>query len=994
MKGYEKQAQIRRLLNVKGISGRRGKLARPLENYFIDLSLADKPRIKKLDDAIKFLEDLRGKNVVEKISKKNYNELVKYKEPELKKVEFNLKIKNDDDRDFIMNSELVYDLTLMAVNRGLKAKNFGIEWFNNGRSMNKKEYFDISKLYKWWKEPKKSTNKGYMGKRYDWAGSYTNIIAESAQDNGFDDDKFNQDNNRVVFYEIDKSRALKLKQVFKGDGLCWFNKINEYFTGLVSSAEGKTLTNLNAKVKKLEEYKEVYGNGLPEDKIQDICLGLDIGINVYDVFGKVILSGRSKRPRKVFNMVNSSRDHLNHQYFKCDEVEYMDIDEIQRRYFEADTNYPYKDVYEGFDELRNKNGYVVSCFKGCKYFIYQDREKEVMREYKKELKKFYITDNEPFFDLIKGSIQHNKTINLGLSYDCLDHDFEGITIKKRKYHTKGVKAMDLSRAYGNFKGGRYYMGMPSKINNFRQIGLWVDRDWFVGKIGFFKCKFEGMGKWSKLGLIDDVVLGTPEILFYIDRGVKVFVEVGCWSTGVYDGLNFSSEVLENKWYQSFIGCLDMSVDRETWKIRGDWAFSCILKDMGYDTYYNEGIISVSKDVKKKKMWTHIASYIQMYSRIKVLEKVDEMGDDALGINTDCIYYKGDYIVSNGWRSCAVKIDKLGDTLYRDFDGEIKGYGVWFDGCDKKRRVIGGAGGFGKTHDQMNDLGLVGKIYSALCWSRVTDAVETYGCKGYSLAMLLGESCQPLKEEIDHELGWIILDEATMNNADMVKKLVEMYGEHTGIIVIGDIDERGRAYQCCGVDWTCYDYLENGFIYCGGGGIDYRAKNCEKLRELKCKLREMNRIFLDELRTNEYSAIKNNKLYDLINDQINICKEYLEVGDIENYNHLTDNILVSTNKLKKYYTDKFCTKERYRVVDHKRVDVFKRLGGDKSRLINGMVVFSNERGTELCHATTVHSVQGSTCEGAIYIDCRGIFDVNQLYTAVSRARRITQIKLII
>ena len=47
-----------------------------------------------------------------------------------------------------------------------------------------------------------------------------------------------------------------------------------------------------------------------------------------------------------------------------------------------------------------------------------------------------------------------------------------------------------------------------------------------------------------------------------------------------------------------------------------------------------------------------------------------------------------------------------------------------------------------------------------------------------------------------------------------------------------------------------------------------------------------------------------------------------------------------------------------------------------------------------HGFTIHSVQGETYEGKIFIDIRNMFDLTMLYTAVSRARRSDQIHIIV
>ena len=47
-----------------------------------------------------------------------------------------------------------------------------------------------------------------------------------------------------------------------------------------------------------------------------------------------------------------------------------------------------------------------------------------------------------------------------------------------------------------------------------------------------------------------------------------------------------------------------------------------------------------------------------------------------------------------------------------------------------------------------------------------------------------------------------------------------------------------------------------------------------------------------------------------------------------------------------------------------------------------------------HGFTIHSVQGETYKGKIFIDIRNMFDLTMLYTAIARAKRSDQIYIIV
>ena len=83
---------------------------------------------------------------------------------------------------------------------------------------------------------------------------------------------------------------------------------------------------------------------------------------------------------------------------------------------------------------------------------------------------------------------------------------------------------------------------------------------------------------------------------------------------------------------------------------------------------------------------------------------------------------------------------------------------------------------------------------------------------------------------------------------------------------------------------------------------------------------------------------------------------------------------------------------------------KRFGNNKWKCLenvrdysNGDVIIAAEKPKgkwEARHGFTIHSVQGSTYEETIYIDSRRLFDSRMSYTAISRARRWEQVKIIV
>ena len=80
-----------------------------------------------------------------------------------------------------------------------------------------------------------------------------------------------------------------------------------------------------------------------------------------------------------------------------------------------------------------------------------------------------------------------------------------------------------------------------------------------------------------------------------------------------------------------------------------------------------------------------------------------------------------------------------------------------------------------------------------------------------------------------------------------------------------------------------------------------------------------------------------------------------------YNHKEDIILVRSHNLNDLYNEIFKDKEKYKVLEQKK------------GLYNGSIVFEKPEGVraEFRHGYTIHSVQGETYEGKIFIDIRGM-----------------------
>jgi len=102
-----------------------------------------------------------------------------------------------------------------------------------------------------------------------------------------------------------------------------------------------------------------------------------------------------------------------------------------------------------------------------------------------------------------------------------------------------------------------------------------------------------------------------------------------------------------------------------------------------------------------------------------------------------------------------------------------------------------------------------------------------------------------------------------------------------------------------------------------------------------------------------------------------------------YDYKKDMILASTHAVKDRYNETYKHLEKYYITKSDRV------------YGRGEIYLEKPKTTdcEIRHAYTVHSIQGETATGKLFIDLNGMYESRMLYTAISRAKKHEQIYLI-
>ena len=190
-----------------------------------------------------------------------------------------------------------------------------------------------------------------------------------------------------------------------------------------------------------------------------------------------------------------------------------------------------------------------------------------------------------------------------------------------------------------------------------------------------------------------------------------------------------------------------------------------------------------------------------------------------------------------------------------------------------------------------------------------------------------------------------------------------------IIMCGDL-----GYQIS--SFTGEEMNDSGFDNTVSHTTDYRCQDV-KLNIIKKHLRRM----IDE-------KCSSSDIKDFIIQQFTILGQCISVDELKERYGVRDMILSGTNEIKDYYTDMFVGKfgeEKYYITEK------------STTYCNGDIVIGEKQEhctSEVRHCFTVHSIQGETAHCNLFIDAGRMFDTKMFYTAVSRAKTIEQIFIII
>lgn len=792
-----------------------------------------------------------------------------------------------------------------------------------------------------------------------------------------DSSKIKYPDSKMYFYgENLNIKINKIIQYFKdsNNGLCFFNPIREWAVNKYEESKGKsTKERYQTILTKLNKFENEYKDGVSEENINLLCNELKIDVSILSpLTEKTFFHCKSSlKGLKHFKFINNRLNHIElNEYLKNDEPLFKTNEEMINIKNELSKNKEYH-IFSRFNDKITSIQTLENNYK------LKNEIQEIFNNFEIE------TDliNCKIDDITQSDL--SKFIKYGTHYNGTI-DFKN----PKDYNINDVFHIDMKKAYASFYLCLFYEGFLGKITDFRKTnkiegtGLYYIYDLTIPENHVF---FE-YNKKMKIYLNNNIYT-SPELKFLSSIGSTYKILYGCWGVQPKD-FRFNNEMLENNNYSIWTGKCDMHNLKNKISMDGDEnLYNVILSTLDEDkkiimSANNE--ITVYYDKPHNYHLGHITSFILAYQRLNIIEQFLTMDyENIIRICVDGIYSINEpKILKNSFRPKNEIEEKNFKNVAGNFyisnltnneeqlyllgnKDNVINYFIPSNLAEyrehNKNELHLGAGGCGKTHIQLLDNGLINPLYVAPSWKLARNKYNEYKIHTTVLARVDTKDIEKINY-VKRFSNVLIIDECSMMSEEQKNRILNLYKDFK-IIFCGDLGFQLGAYD--GQEMTT-----NGFNKIIEYKTNYRCKD-DKLLFLLQQLRIM--IKSTEI-TNE-EIIKYVKEY--IKDNI------INIDKLKNLYKIEDMILTGTKQSRDDYTDIFKDLKKYYVEE-------------TTRFYSKGDIFIDEEPPKsiIRHGFTTHSIQGETAHYNLYIDLNGMWDRRMLYTALSRAKYLNQIYLII
>ena len=763
-------------------------------------------------------------------------------------------------------------------------------------------------------------------------------------------------------------KANKQTQSFKeGSFNCVLEPIKLFIEDKIeNSSTSKTKSNYKTKLKKVEELnKKFFDVGVNLQGLDDIAQELQIDLYVSLPFQNDNLVAKSnKKPLRTFRYINTRLNHVDY-----DKVSHIDnrvtlekheLLELQRQLDKRKQYYKYRKNSDGVSEITTT-----------------DTVYGLSNDYKDTVHAFEIESG--LINCKICDIQHKDLSTFVRQGNHLNETVDGAEYQSIVKGKRSYEHIDMKRAYANFKMCYYYKGFLGKITDFRKCDKIVEIGMYrIHNLDFSQSR---LSQWNNLLQIyhDYNVYPSPELDFLKSEGVTFDILEGCW--GINIDFDFNEQLLngidentymnavgeikqlKNRWYCKYVGQMSCKQLTKSFYMKTDKTFAEHLKaecEGHIDTFGNE--TRVSYDKTSNYHLSHISAFITSYMRMNVLDQLFQLKvDEIFRVVCDGIYYKPKEIqLKNCFRveEKEIKNNVAGSSyISNPYDTDYE---------EGKRLEMGeyrefnrvelhlGAGGCGKTHLNLVDKGLVGICYYAPSWKLVRNKQKEYGVHASTIAKITSTDPSIFGRQ-NQFVNNFIVDECSMMN-DKEKEII-LKNCQGRVIFCGDL-----GFQLPPIE-----------------GEEFKPTTQMKIIKHITNHRVSCPILSNHLTIMRTMMEKKQPILSYI--KMNFCKSSQNCLD---YDYKKDMILASTHAVKDRYNETYKHLEKYYITKSDRVYGRGEIYLEKPKTID----------CEIRHAYTVHSIQGETATGKLFIDLNGMYESRMLYTAISRAKKHEQIFLIL
>ena len=745
-----------------------------------------------------------------------------------------------------------------------------------------------------------------------------------------------------------------------------------------------------------------YANGVPINEFQSLADTTKLGFTVYaPLKSEPIVNVRPKGEEayRVFYYINTRLDHVESatrkdiKQFqeaalvtnsKGENISNEEITEKWRQCIRQKTPMYYRRNCGGISRLITLNGTWTCRDTEMAEFIKDWMNKNGLRHHQ--------IDGRKHPELLKflGSALHFN----------MTRDF-----KEYRENVDALGHIDMTQAYRKFRQSKYYKGFV-KVSDFRK----TDQIRAIGCYRINEVSLEGCSdqvrflnkklKWLR----NNMIYHSPELEMWRDLGATFHITHGAWGT------RFDLEMDDPKWtnkttvgyrrngtcteriaipyYCKFVGNLAITKNTEAvYTIGEPNYFRQMAGVYGVQLFETEtdfgSEMTMDYNRLENKRLTQVAAGITSYMRINIMEQLMLMDYSKLvRICTDGIYYE-----QHEFPRLNTFLEKDKKTLENaECESYLSGSPIPDDHpClptaeDKefyKREGLLGVGGAGKTYQVAMDKGLID-----LCVVLPTRKAQAAFRKSYpniSSAIYWDLTHSKNNDQFKRQFGVLAFDEiSALSEHDMEWLAKETCGKH---LYMGDpgfqtspfrriTDDEKNTEGLKTFDRSKWDqFFDHYTIFTHS----YRIQ-CDILRVVCKQIRDIMEEFDD------------NENQEGLRQCLNVVRQHAQISNINSVPYkVIDVVLGDNNLICQIFTDCCVGLERWRVT---------RNGGS---WYNGDISLTKPVGccAEISHASTIHSIQGETVEppSKVIILVDGLRNMEVVYTAVSRARKMSQIWLV-